>query len=112
MTVGLSEAAAATGVNGSTISQQDAQEEAHHGALASATDNNAVWVTALDVEVTRLREMLEAMRGDRDAWRELAGKMAAALPLPAHSPMPNRRRPWRPACIEPSDAWPHVSGGP
>ena len=144
MTVGLSEAAAATGVSRNTIYrawksglmsatrtdtaqieidpaelfrvfppilQQDAQEEAHHGALARATDNSATWVTALEVEVTRLRQMLEAMRGDRDAWREFAGKMVAALPLPAHSPTPNRRRPWWPAYIEPSDEWRHASGG-
>jgi excisionase family DNA binding protein len=130
MSVGLSEAAAATGVNRSTIyrawksgrmsatrtdtgrievdpaelfrvfapiPRQGAQEEAHDGAQASPTDNNAMRVSALEVEVMGLRELLEAMRGDRDAWRDLASKMAAALLPPAPSPMPDQRRPWWPA---------------
>ena len=38
-----------------------------------------------------LREMLDAMRDDRDAWREQAGKIVAALPPP---PALVSVRPW------------------
>ena len=62
----------------------------HHGAQANATDENAFRASALEVEVKLLREMLDTMRDDRDAWREQAGKMVASLPPPAPAP----RRPW------------------
>ena len=116
MAIGLSEAAAATGVNRSTIyrawkagrlsvtrtetgqievepaelfrvfppiaSQQGAGDAVHPRATAGATDENALRANALEVEVKMLREMLEQLRGDRDAWREQAGKVTAALPPP------------------------------
>jgi hypothetical protein len=43
--------------------------------------------------VKLLREMLDAMREDRDAWREQASKVVAALPLPVTT-VPDQRRPW------------------
>ena len=125
MAMGLSEAAAATGVNRSTIyrayksgrmsatrletgqievdpaelfrvfpplAPQGASIDARHPhATPNATDNNAFRSNALDVEVRLLREMLDAMRDDRDAWREQATKALAVLPLPAPSAS---RRPW------------------
>jgi len=51
-----------------------------------------VRVSALETEVKLLREMLDAMRDDRNAWREQAGKMVAALPPP--TPAPEQRRSW------------------
>jgi len=123
MAMSLVEAAAATGVNRSTLfrayksgrmsatrtdagaievdaaelfrcfpPQQGAQEAMHQRAPASATDDNALRVSALEVEVRMLREMLDALRGDRDAWREQAGKVVAALPQPATTA--EKRRSW------------------
>jgi len=145
MAMGLSEAAAATGVNRSTIyrawkagrlsatrtdtgqievdpaelfrvfppvaSQQGAHDAVPHGAQANATDNNALRDSALEREVKLLREMLDAMRDDRDAWRDQAGKereerrelaqrLALAPPITAPAPEPETpappkpRRPW------------------
>ena len=125
MAMGLSEAAAATGVNRSTIyrayksgrmsatrletgqievdpaelfrvfppaAPQGASNDAtHQPATPSATDDNALHVNALEVEVKLLREMLAAMQDDRDAWREQAAKALAVLPLPAPAAP---RRPW------------------
>ena len=147
MAMGLSEAAAATGVNRSTIyrawkagrmsanrtetgqievdpaelfrvfppvaSQQGAHEVSHHSAQADATDNNALHDNALDRELQLLREMLDAMREDRDAWREQARKadderreltqrlaLAAPIAPPASQPAAvpeatNQRRWWQ-----------------
>jgi len=123
MAMSLVEAAAATGVNRSTLfrayksgrmtatrtdagtievdaaelfrcfpPQQGALGAMHHGAQADVADDKALRVSALEVEVKLLREMLDAMRGDRDAWREQAGKVVAALPPPA--PLPEQRRGW------------------
>jgi hypothetical protein len=139
MAIGLSEAAAATGVNRSTIyrawkagrlsatrtdtgqievdpaelfrvfppiaSQQGAHDAAPHGAQANATDNKALHDNALTREVQLLREMLDAMREDRDAWRDLARKegderrdlaqrLALAAPIAAPAPTPAQRRSW------------------
>ena len=146
MAIGLSEAAAATGVNRSTIyrawkagrvsatrtetgqieiepvelfrvfppvaGQQGEQDASHPHAQAKATSDNALRDSALAREVQLLREMLEAMREDRDAWREQARKegderrelaqrfaLAAPQPSPA-TPQPvaaqeaAKRRPW------------------
>jgi hypothetical protein len=58
--------------------------EAHPHAQPAVADDNALRANALEVEVKLLREMLDAMRDDRDAWRDQAGKITAALPpLPA-----------------------------
>ncbi len=62
-------------------------------AQATATDNNALRARALEVEVKLLREMLDAMREDRNAWREQASKVVAALPLPITT-VPDQRRSW------------------
>jgi hypothetical protein len=144
MAIGLSEAAAATGVNRSTIyrawkagrvsatrtetgqieiepaelfrvfppiaEQQGAQEAAHHDAQADSTGDNSLRDSALAREVQLLREMLDAMRGerdtmreDRDAWREQACKegderreltQRLALAAPIAAPAPAQRRPW------------------
>jgi hypothetical protein len=59
-----------------------AQEASPYGAQVTATDSNALRASALEVEVKLLREMLDAMREDRNAWREQASKVLAALPLP------------------------------
>jgi len=76
-----------------TIAAQEAEHSAMHPhAQVCATDDNALHVSALEVEVKLLREMLDAMRDDRDAWREQAGKMVAALPPP--TPAPEQRRSW------------------
>jgi hypothetical protein len=50
----------------------------------------------LEMEVKLLREMLDTMRDDRDAWREQAAKMTAALSLPAPAPAtePEPPRSW------------------
>ena len=149
MAIGLSEAAAATGVNRSTIyrawkagrvsatrtdagqieiepaelfrvfppiaPQQGTHKSAHHGAQADATGDNALRDNALEREVHLLREMLDAMREDRNAWRdqarkegderrELAQRLALAAPIAASgatlAPVsetptaPDQRRPW------------------
>jgi len=133
MAIGLSEAAAATGVNRSTIyrawkagrlsstrtdtgqievdpaelfrvfppiaTQQGAQVAAHPHAHADATGDNALHDSALAREAQLLREMLDAMREDRDAWREqarkesderreLAQRLALAAPIAAPAPAP------------------------
>jgi excisionase family DNA binding protein len=127
MAMGLSEAAAATGVNRSTIyrawksgrmsatrtdtgqievdpaelfrvfspiAAQGAEISATHpDAQVTATDNNTLRASALEIEVKLLREMLDAMREDRNAWREQASKVVAALPLPI-TIAPDQRRPW------------------
>jgi excisionase family DNA binding protein len=125
MAMGLSEAAAATGVNRSTIyrawksgrmsatrtdtgqievdpaelfrvfppiAPQGASSDAPHPhATPYATDDNALRSNVLEVEVKLLREMLDTMREDRDAWREQASKALAVLPPPAPAAP---RRPW------------------
>jgi hypothetical protein len=63
----------------------------HPRAQEPVAPDNALQTNALEVEVRMLREMLETMRNDRDAWREQAGKITAALPPPA---APSPRRPW------------------
>jgi hypothetical protein len=88
-------------------SQQDAHDAAPHHAPANATDNNSLHDNVLAREVQLLREMLDAMREDRDAWRDQAGKereerrelaqrLALAAPIPASgpTPAPEPRRPW------------------
>jgi hypothetical protein len=127
MAMTLSEAAAATGVNRSTlfrayksgrmsatrtetgqievdpaelfrvfppVAAQEAQfDAAPYGAQASATsatDENALRASVLEVEVKLLREMLDAMRCDRDNWHEMAIKVTAALPAPAPATSPGR----------------------
>jgi hypothetical protein len=123
MAMSLVEAAAATGVNRSTLfrayksgrmtatrtdagtievdaaelfrcfpPQQGALGAMHQRAPTSATDENASRVSALEAEVRLLREMLDAMREDRAAWREQAGKVVAALPPPFPALEP--RKPW------------------
>ena len=72
--------------------QQGALGAMHQRAPASAPDENALRVSALETEVRLLREMLDAMREDRNAWREQAGKVVAALPPPA--PAAEQRRSW------------------
>ena len=128
MAMGLSEAAAATGVNRSTIyrafksgrmsatrtdtgqievdpaelfrvfppiaAPQGAQEAMHYGAKADATTDIALRANALEVEVKLLREMLDEMREDRNAWRDQAGKLTIAPPPPT-APQPQRRPWWR-----------------
>jgi len=128
MAMSLAEAAAATGVNRSTlfrayksgrmsatrtdtgqievdpaelfrvfppIAAHEMQSDAmHQRALPAVADDNALHVSALEVEVKMLREMLEAMRDDRNAWREQAAKVVAALPPPA-SPTEPRPSWWR-----------------
>lgn len=98
-------------------SQQGAHEASRHGAQADAIANNALHGNALESKVKLLREMLDAMREDRDAWRDQAGKereerrelaqrLALAAPIAASSPTPapppeappapgQRRRWWR-----------------
>ena len=126
MAMSLAEAAAATGVNRSTLfrayksgrmsatrtdtgqievdpaelfrafppiaPQQSAQEEMYQRAQPAVADDNALRVSALEVEVKLLREMLDAMRDDRNAWREQAGKAVAALPPPSPAPVTDQRR--------------------
>ncbi len=130
MAIGLSEAAAATGVNRSTIyrawksgrmsatrletgqievdpaelyrvfppiAATEAQTNAmHHSALADGAGDNALHVSALETEVRLLREMLDAMSEDRNAWRDQAAKVVAALPspIPAPAPTSEARRSW------------------
>ena len=48
-------------------------------AMVGAMANNALCSNALEVEVRLLREMLEQLREDRDAWREQAAKALAVL---------------------------------
>jgi AcrR family transcriptional regulator len=131
MALGLSEAAAATGVNRSTIyrayksgrmsavrletgqievdpaelfrvfppiaAQTPLSSASHPHATPVATDDNTLHSNALEVEVKLLREMLDAMRDDRDAWREQAAKALAVLPLPAPATVVEtpRRAWWR-----------------
>jgi hypothetical protein len=71
------------------VAPQEPQLDAMH---QSATDN-ALRANALEFEVKMLRDMLDAMRDDRDAWRDQAGKVMAALPAPA--PIVERRPWWR-----------------
>ena len=52
-------------------------------AAPHATDDNSLHSNALAEEVKLLHEMLDAMREDRDAWRERASNALAVLPLPA-----------------------------
>jgi AcrR family transcriptional regulator len=129
MAMGLSEAAAATGVNRSTIyrayksgrmsalrletgqievdpaelfrvfppvaAQGASNDASHPHATSIATDDNALHSNSLAVEVKLLREMLDAMREDRDAWRDQASRALAVLPLPAPSTATAApRRPW------------------
>jgi len=124
MAMGLSEAAATTGVNRSTIyrayksgrmietgqievdpaelfrvfppiaAQEALNDAPHPHATPDATGDNAFHSNALEVEVKLLREMLDAMRDDRDAWREQAAKALAVLPLPAPTILAAPRRPW------------------
>jgi hypothetical protein len=128
MAMSLAEAAAATGVNRSTLfrayksgrmsaaradtgqievdpaelfrvfppvaPQQSAQGGTHQRAQASDAHENALRANALEVEVKLLREMLDTMREDRDAWREQAGRVVAALPPPGPATEP-RRSWWR-----------------
>ena len=77
--------------------QEGATDAAPHGAKADAIDDNALRVSALEVEVKLLREMLDAMRDDRDAWRAQAGQVIASLPPPSPAPVIDqpRRRWWR-----------------
>ena len=78
------------------VAVQDADPgAAPHGAQAGAPDDNAMRASALEVEVKLLRAMLDAMRDDRNAWREQAGKMVAARPPSLAPDRAAPRRPWR-----------------
>jgi hypothetical protein len=113
MAMSLAEAAAATGVNRSTLfrayksgrmsatradtgqievdpselfrvfppvaPQQGAQGETHQLAQAAGAHDNTLKIGALTIEIKMLREMLDTMREDRDAWRDQAGKVTAVL---------------------------------
>ena len=98
MAMGLSEAAAATGVNRSTI-----YRAWKAGRMsANRTETGQIEVDPAELfrvfppiavqEAELLHEMLDEMREDRNAWREQASKVTAALPSPASSP--ETRRPW------------------
>jgi Lon protease-like protein len=72
----------------------------HHGAKDNATDHNELHTNALEREVKLLQEMLNAMREDRDAWRDQAAKereerrelaQRLALAAPIAGPTPARR---------------------
>ena len=78
----------------SIAAQHGAQEEMHQRAQPAVADDNALRANSLEVEVRLLREMLDAMRDDRDAWREQADKITAALPSPPAPAAPNQRRSW------------------
>jgi hypothetical protein len=73
------------------VAQEAERSASPYGARATATDNNALRASALEVEVKLLREMLDAMREDRNAWREQASNVVAALPLPITT-VPDQRR--------------------
>jgi hypothetical protein len=76
------------------IAAQGAQISAtHHDAQPAIADDNTLRANALEVEVKLSREMLDTMREDRDAWKEQAAKVTAALPPPA--PISERRSWWR-----------------
>jgi hypothetical protein len=75
--------------------QEAGRSAAPYDAQAVATDNNTLRTSALEVEVKLLREMLDSMREDRNAWRDQAGKITAALPPPATDSKPGRRPWWR-----------------
>ena len=124
MAMGLSEAAAATGVNRWTIYRawkagrisanrtETGQIEVDPAELFRVFPPIAVQEAGtaraprrtgqrnrrqcmrvrVEVEVKLLHEMLDEMREDRNAWREQASKVTAALPSPASSP--ETRRPW------------------
>jgi hypothetical protein len=69
-------------------------EATHQRAQDIDAPDNALR-NALEVEVKLLREMLDAMREDRDAWRDQAGKITAALPAPIpDAPLHAPRRSW------------------
>jgi hypothetical protein len=53
------------------IAAQEAQSGAVHH---DGADDNVLHVSALETEVRLLREMLDAMSEDRNAWRELPGR--------------------------------------
>ena len=85
------------------VAQQRAGEATHPRAQADATAEIALRDSALASEVQLLREMLDAMREDRDAWREqarkegderreLAQRLALAAPAAAQ---PARWKFWR-----------------
>jgi Lon protease-like protein len=80
------------------LAQRQGAQEATH-PHARATGDNALQDSALSREVQLLREMLEAMREDRDAWREqarkegderreLAQRLALAAPITTPPPQP------------------------
>jgi hypothetical protein len=73
--------------------QQGAQGETHQHAQDSGAHDNALQANMLEVEVKLLREMLDTMREDRDVWREMAGKVTAALPAPC-APLQAPRPSW------------------
>jgi len=79
------------------VAQEGRTDAAPYGAKADAIDDNALRVSALEVEVKLLREMIDAMRDDRNAWRDQAGKVIASLPPPSSAPLidQSRRRWWR-----------------
>ena len=77
------------------IAAQEATQDAMHPhARIGATAESTLRISALEVEVKMLREMLDAMRDDRNAWRDQAGRVIAALPAPP-KPEPERRPWWR-----------------
>jgi len=60
--------------------QRAPQEAMHPLAKADATAESALRVNALEVEVKMLREMLDAMRDDRNAWRDQAARWWRCCP--------------------------------
>jgi hypothetical protein len=68
----------------------------HHGALADGADGKVLHVIALDGSATVARNAGRYESEDRNAWREQAAKVVAALPspIPALAPTPEARRSW------------------
>ena len=74
--------------------QADTQSEMQSGATPSQDEEMRVELARMEERLRAAEERREAAERDRDAWRTQAERLTMALPAPAATAPPSKRRRW------------------